>query len=200
MAKRLVHYLRTDERQEAVRSLEWAAEQASQLEQDPYLWKWLLVAMHNAIQGFLVLALWNGNGLLTLTAKGAAKWLEAYNSDAPFPVDRLDKFLNLYEKVKVPEHFHVHGARAFTPGATHDKSMEQLNEFRNEFIHFTPKGWSLQLAGLPTICLDGLDLIRYFGWETTPINWYKPSHVRRAQRAHNRLRRILTVLHREYAG
>lgn len=200
MAKRVVRFLRTDEREEAIRSLEWAAEQASQIGKDPYGWKWVLIALHNAVQGFLVLALWNGNGLLTLTEKGAAKWLKAYNTGAPFPADRLDNFLSLYEKSKVPDHFHYHGASAFTPGSTHDRSMQRLNDFRNEFIHFTPKGWALEVAGLPAICLDCLDVIRYFGWETTLITWYKASHVARAKRAHNKLRRILGAMDREYAG
>lgn len=88
MARSVTH-LRADEREEAVRSLEWAAEQASRVALDAYHWKWVLVSMHNAVQGFLVLALWNGNGLLTLTAKGAAKWMKAYDTGGPFPEDRL---------------------------------------------------------------------------------------------------------------
>lgn len=73
----------------------------------------------------------------------------------------------------------MHGAGPFTPGLTHDRSMARLNDFRNEFIHFTPKGWALQLAGLPTSCLDGLCIIGYFGWETTSITWYKSPHALR---------------------
>ena len=193
-------YLRTDERQEAVRSLEWAELQSRPLFGDPYLWKWVFIALHNATQGFMVLALWNGNGLLTLTDKAAEKWLDAYNNGGQFPVDKLDKFLNLYMKVKDKNNFHNYGASSFMPGSTHDKSFTQLNNFRNEFIHFTPKGWSLQLQGLPRICLDALDLIQFFGWESTAILWHERTHVVRAKRALKRLRRTLTNLEAQYSN
>lgn len=71
-------YLRTNEREEAVRSLEWARSQAALLACDPYAWKWVLISLHNAAQGFMVLALWGGNGLLALRVSVAAKWLKAY--------------------------------------------------------------------------------------------------------------------------
>lgn len=183
-----------------MRSLEWAAGQSSLIAADPYLWKWALVSLHNAVQGILVLALWDGNGLQTMKPKLAAKWLKALEGSGPFPGDRLDDFLSLYEKSKDVSSFHLVGAKPFVPGASHDRSMERLNEFRNEFIHFTPKGWALELAGLPDICLDVLEIIRHFGWETTPINWYQASFVRRAKRAHNRLRKELLALKSAYAG
>ena len=193
-------YLRTDEREEAVRSLEWAETQSRLVSNDPYHWKWVLISLHNAAQGFLVLALWNGNGLLTLSSKGASKWLDAYNKGGPYPIDRLDRFLNLYAKAKDRENFHLVGAGPFLPGTTHDMSFERLNEFRNEFIHFTPKGWSLQLRGLPRVGLDALDLMQFFGWGSTAILWHKRVLLVRAKRALKRLRRTLLILEAQYAG
>lgn len=187
-------YLRTDEREEAVRSLEWAEQQARSVADDPYLWKWVLIALHNAAQGFMVLALWNGNGLLALRDKVAAKWLAAYEKGGPFPIEKLDEFLNLYKKVKDNGNFHTLGAGPFVPGQTHDASFERLNEYRNEFIHFTPKGWSLQLLGLPRVCLDVLDLIQFFGWESTAVLWHKQALVSRAKRAVKHLRQMLHSL------
>ncbi|MCB1909581.1 MAG: hypothetical protein KDH15_19650 [Rhodocyclaceae bacterium] len=193
-------YLRTDEREEAVRSLEWAEQQARSLADDPYLWKWVLIALHNAAQGFMVLALWNGNGLLALRDKVAAKWLSAYENGGPYPVEKLDEFLNLYKKVKDKGNIHVIGAGPFVPGPTHDVSFTRLNEYRNEFIHFTPKGWSLQLAGLPRVGLDALDLIQFFGWESTAVLWHKQALVSRAKRAVKRLRQTLHTLEGAYGG
>jgi hypothetical protein len=73
--KRPHRWLRTDEREDAVRSLEWAASFANDVESDPHVWKWQLVALHNAVQGFMVLALAKGNGLLALRPHIAEKWL-----------------------------------------------------------------------------------------------------------------------------
>lgn len=190
--------LRTNEHEEAVRSLEWAEVQARTIATDPYNWKWVIISLHNAVQGFMVLALWNGNGLLSLTPKAAAKWLEAYKNNIPFPADRLDKFLNLYEKAKDSYNFSYIGSTAFVPGPTHDMSFKYLNDFRNEFIHFTPKGWSLLLPGLPKMALDVLDLIQFFGWESSSIHWNKRALPVRTKRSLKRLRRTLLALKVQY--
>jgi len=187
-------YLRTDEQEEAVRSLEWAELQARTLDADSYAWKWVLIALHNAIQGFMVLALWNGNGLLALRPKVAKKWMEAYESGGPFPAEKLDEFLNLYLKVKDPDNFHTIGAGPFVPVGTHDHSMSQLNEFRNMFTHFTPKGWSLELAGLPRMCIDTLEVINYLGLQSTAVLWYKPNRHTRTERALKRMTKTLLRL------
>lgn len=183
-----------------MRSLEWAELQSRALAVDPYQWKWVLIGLHNAVQGFMVLALWNGNGLLALRDRIAAKWLKAYNNGGPYPAEKLDEFMNLYTKVKDSANFHVVGAGPFIPGSTHDESFSRLNEFRNEFIHFTPKGWSLQLAGLPRVCLDALDLVQFFGWESTAILWHERTLPVRTKRAVGRLRGILGRLEAAYGG
>lgn len=76
----------------------------------------------------------------------------------------------------------------------------RLNEFRNEFIHFTPKGWALELEGLPRVALDALDLMQFFGWDSTAIRWHKRVQIVRAKRALKRLRRTLLKLGQQYAG
>ena len=148
----------------------------------------------------MVLSLWNGNGLLALRPDVAAKWLKAYESGALYPDDWLDNFLNLYGKVKDQTNFHVVGAGPFRATGTHDDSMTRLNDYRNEFIHFTPKGWSLELAGLPRICLDALDLIQFFSWNSTAILWHKKSYVTRSKRAVKHLQQSMTGLSRDYSS
>ena len=194
MNSRSAPYLRTDEREEAIRSLEFAEAQARALAADPYLWKWVIVALHSAAQGFMVLALWNGNGLLAMRPRVAKKWLEAYERGGAFPNEKLDDFLALYAKVKDPLNFYTVGASAFMPAESSDESFLMLNEVRNTFTHFTPKGWSLQVAGLPRMCLDTLQLIRFVGWESTAILWHRRVHLVRAKRALGRLRRTLLAL------
>ena len=187
-------FLRTSEHEEAVRSLEWAELQARGLETDPYLWKWVIIALHNATQGFMVLALWNGNGLLTLRPHVAEKWLKAYENGGPFPAEKLDDFLKLYAKVKDGNNFHTGGAGPFKPTSTADGSLELLNELRNEFTHFTPKGWSLELAGLPRMCLDALVLVEFLGWQSTAVTWYRRVNQVRAKRALRCLRKTLITV------
>lgn len=73
---RQTRYLRTDEHEEAVRSLEWAEAQARSLGEDSYQWKWVLISLHNAVQGFMVLALWQG---ITSHQKGGrSDWVDCH--------------------------------------------------------------------------------------------------------------------------
>lgn len=193
-------YLRTNEYEEAVRSLEFAELQAKMIASNEYYWKWVLIALHNAAQGFMVLALWNGNGLLAMSPKSAEKWLAAYEAEADFPKDRLDRFLNLYAKVKDEGNFHHLESKAFRPSISHDVSFKHLNNFRNEFIHFTPRGWSLPLPGLSDMALDILNLIEHFGWQSSGILWYERALPVRAKWALRRLRRTLNALKEQYDG
>jgi hypothetical protein len=184
-------WLKTNEHEEAVRSLEYAALWTTNVCSDPYFWKWVLISIHNAAQGFMVLALWQGNGLLTLPDNVAKKWYKAYQDGTSFPADKLDKFMNLYCKVKDNQNFHTVGVGPFVASSEHDESFELLNSFRNEFIHFTPKGWTVGITGLPHVCLHILDLIEFFGWKIPAILWYKQIHQVRAKRALRKMRRSL---------
>jgi hypothetical protein len=49
------------------------------------------------------------------------------------------------------------GGEPLTLTSDERADLEKLNNLRNEFTHFRPKGWSLETAGLPTIVLLALD-------------------------------------------
>jgi hypothetical protein len=196
-------YLRTSEHEEAVRSIEWAASQAKELANDPYMWKWVLISLHNAVQGFMVLALWNGNGLLTRSDESAAAWLKEHRSnklEKKYPAERLDSFLKLFAKCKDENNFNYCGSRQFRSTALHDDSFKALNDYRNEFIHFTPKGWSLEYSDLPILVGHALDLVSFFGWQSTAILWHERSHRIRARWAHRSLRRTMATLGTKYGA
>jgi hypothetical protein len=176
-------WLRTDEHEEAVSALEMIAESSALVLKDSYRWKWVLIATHNALQGFMVLALRQGNGLKALKDHIAAKWLKAYREGGEYPIEQLDSFLNLYKKVKSDQMICFVHSQSFSAKNSHDKSVKKLNSFRNEFIHFVPKGWSLELTGLPEICLDCLEVAEFLGWQSGNVPWYEERHKERAELA-----------------
>ena len=49
----------------------------------------------------------------------------------------------------------------FKPTGTQGASMKVLNDVRNDFIHFTPKGWSLDLSDSPQLAIDCLDVSEF---------------------------------------
>ena len=50
-------FCRFDEFEDAVLSIELAAEKFSEVQNSPTLWKWVIIAMQNAVQSAMVLAL-----------------------------------------------------------------------------------------------------------------------------------------------
>lgn len=170
-----------------MRALEWSAQMAVSVGRAPYHWKWLLLALHNAVQGYMVVALEKGNGLLALRPKVARRWLEAFEGKGPYPVEKLDDFMPLYEKVKNPKYFET----PFPASTEHDNRITQLNTLRGQFVHFTPRGWQLELAGLPDVLSAAVDLP---SWAITDADalWHKPSHVNRTKAAVRRLK-LLSV-------
>lgn len=176
-------YLRTDHWTDAVASLEAAQEFCARITLDEHQWKWVLIATHSTVQGFMALALEQGNGLLVLKDDIAAKWLKAHESGKPYPEEKMDFFLSLYEKVKSDVVCRYHGSKRFIAEPSHDYSMKKLNELRNNYIHFRPKGWSIELAGLPSVALNCLEIAKFLAFDSFTIIWHDGDLRNRAERA-----------------
>ena len=192
-------YLRTNQWIDTVFSLESSVQFSHRVEVDPLWWKWLIVSVHATVQGFMVLALERGNSLAVMKPHIAEAWLKAYENGTPFPDEKMDFFLELYAKVKDACTPGYAGSKAFQPGPTHDRSMRRLNDFRNDFIHFMPKGWSIELAGLPRITRDCAELAEFLAWESGYVLWHEEELSNRAKLAFEELRGKLNQLEEAYA-
>ena len=125
-------------------------------------------------------------------------WLKKYRAGESLPADRMDRFLNLYKKVKTDAAAGWVHSKPFVPGEWHDKSMWKLNEIRNEFIHFMPKVWSLELTGLPAICLDCLGVARFLNGDGGNVLWHKAEQLERAEEVFARAEHALGGAAAEY--
>lgn len=192
-------YLRTDEECEAANAMDMAARFAVGVATDLHLWRWIIIALHNAAQGVMVLSLRHGNGLLALSADSFASWMAAYEKNEPLPPEKLDSYLNLYKKVKHKKHGKVGGNTRFVPEATEGADIKRIDSLRNEFIHFTPKGWSLEVNGLPRICLSAARLVSFLALETSNVFWHNAEERSRLQDAHARFTTSMRQLQAIYA-
>lgn len=50
-------------------------------------------------------------------------------------------------------------------------SFRRLHNMRNDFSHFTPRGWSIELAGLPGIFLNMIEVIEIISNDDSPF-WH----------------------------
>lgn len=186
--------LKTNEFEEAVSSLQTLSEFLSSMDDDLYRWKWIILALHQALQGFMVLALRSSDGLRPLKDKSAAAWLQAHREGQEYPKEELDTFLNLYKKIKSDRMlFYIH-SRKFVPTGNEGRSVRKLNSLRNDFIHFLPRTFLMEVNGLPRICLDCISIIEFLGWQSGNILWHDAIWSERAKAAINELRYKLDTI------
>jgi hypothetical protein len=79
----------------------------------------------------------------------------------------------------------LYGGRPLILTARQKYSIKMLKKsLRNNFEHFKPKGWSIEIHGLPGIAIDILDIIRFLAVET-----FRYQHLNQSQR-----RRIKSII------
>jgi hypothetical protein len=157
------HYIRfNDEFEDVLASVELVALVAPRLCDNPSLWKWMIVGAQSALQGAMVCALVEDASVLKPANpenKKAAQ--EAAELDIPQQLieDHLEEFDVLLKRC-------IRGNDFCEPLVLTTKQRENISklhsEFRNRFIHFTPKGWSIEKAYLsPMICtaLDAMEAL-----------------------------------------
>jgi len=194
----LENWLRTDEREESVSALAMMRDSTANVVEDIYQWKWVIIAAHNALQGFMVLALRNGNNLTVMPEKLAGKWLEAYRAEKPLPEERLDSFPNLYKKIKSKDMEFLVSSKRFQSLEAHDRAVDKMIYLRNDFIHFVPRGWSIEVSGLPEICQRIIEIIRFLGWESSNVLWHEIELRDKADRLINEIIENLNNVERKY--
>jgi hypothetical protein len=166
------NWLHTDEKADLVSSLAMLDVALGQIEKDLSAWKWVVIATHSALQSAMACHLGAiGNSFLVAKQEDAEAWLKAHEDGTPYPEMMMDSFPNLYKKLK---HQEIYGYK-FVSRGTQGRSIKKINEYRNEFIHFMPKGWSLEVSGLPAMCKDCLDVINELDEHTLHVRWQNDS-------------------------
>jgi hypothetical protein len=191
-------WIRINEQEEAVGALEAFARFLSRVRGDPFDWRWVILSLHTALQGLMVVAIRDTAGMFPLPKNLAAAWMEAHRSGQPPPKERLDSFPNLYEKIKKKDIADFLQGNPFVPSGTQGSSVKMLYRLRNQFVHFLPASWALEATGLPQICLDCLAVVRYLAHDYRRLLWRDAAHPQRIDGALGRATAMLQDLKREY--
>jgi hypothetical protein len=152
-------YLRFDEIGDVLPSVDVIAVLAPTLRDNPLRWKWVILAAHSAMQGAMVCAYADSANTSILTKKSEAAMWDWHNADedtrGPHPGERLADFGDLLKKCLAGSH----NCDPLVLTKEQRKDIDRLHMFRNDFTHFTPKGYSIQQAGLPRIIGVALDVV-----------------------------------------
>lgn len=163
------YYLRTDTKNEAIRSLEKTHETLLLVKRDPYQWKWAIISLHNCVQNSMILAL-RGSNDACIIKYSKKKWpndFEDYIYNHPSDKNaELDFFRKLYEKIKSEIHMHKYtDSKVFEP-KNHDNSIICFNDLRNNFIHFKSGGWSIDVRNLPLLFEEIIEVVEFSVFES----------------------------------
>lgn len=215
MAKR-VRWLRIDERTDVLTSLSLCLDLLKKTQAEPSNWKWAVLSLHNALQGAMVCHLSGTAQLGALKEKCVTEWLDwherdrrgkvrrisngvdelgissfrfATAKDRP-PKERLADAKELFGRLDNKRSRCEPGAGAILKVTDQQKSaFSRLHNLRNNFAHFTPKGWSIELNGLPEIFLDIVAVIDGVAKDPWPFR-------HSTTRGNRLLRRLVRDLHK----
>jgi hypothetical protein len=144
-------YFDFDEIEDVLTSLDLIALLATQVQDKPPYWKWIMISAHSALQGAMVCAFADSTGTSILTKESAQEMLEFLHADkdqrGEYPKEWLAPFDELLERCR-------QGSPIFAPlvlSAEQLCDIKRLSRFRNAFVHFPPQGWWIEKAGLPRI-------------------------------------------------
>ena len=175
-------WLRTDEKENAVDSLEMTGELLKRMKDTntKSLWKWISISLFNALYAFCICAI---QGTNPDRVKEIDKRTGQYK-------DKLISFPEALKRTQDPRWM-----RQFTHSQTlaltteRKQNIEKLRtEIRNNFEHFTPKGWSIEVSGMPKIVSDATDVIEFLALSSGNPAWDTDS--KQEQRIRDAIKKI----------
>ncbi|SEH30032.1 hypothetical protein [Magnetospirillum fulvum] len=149
------NWIRTDEAEDVAGSIRHAIRAAQFIGEDRQAWKWVVIALHSALQGACVCHLTTTAAPVGAVTEGnAAKWLAYFaNPNEKRPKTLLMAFPDLLTAVRKP-HWAEDPSNA-AGVAISESDLCWLRRFhkdmRNQFVHFEPKAWSIEVTGIPEI-------------------------------------------------
>jgi hypothetical protein len=153
------NWIQIDEVEDVAGSIRHAIRAASFVDEDPQAWKWVLMALHSALQGACVCHLTtSATPVGAVTKKNAREWLGYFENLRTDSKVRPPKtyLMALPDLLKAVRKAHSAGDRSNSSGVTiSDAELNWLRRFhedvRNQLTHFEPMGWSIEVSGIPDL-------------------------------------------------
>jgi hypothetical protein len=172
----------TDLREEAITSLEYAAEVIPAAQLQPWRWKWAVIAVDNALQNLFVLAVAHTSGVNVLRVKPAD--VQAWREGAgEYPEGKLKSFEQLFEMTQGDAMLKYVHSRPLELSEDEDGLVRWIHRRRNEFVHYRPIGLSVDLTSFTLGLRACTDVARRLILETGAIMWDDPEQDARVRAA-----------------
>ena len=162
---KMTEYITTDERLDVLASLEACADNLARTRESDRAWKWVVLSMHSALQGAMVCHLSGGAQIGALKGNCAKSWLNwlnerKYVEDEVPPKSFVASAPELLRRLTGSSHrFENDCGQVIEITEAQSRSFKSLHDLRNEFTHFHPKGWSVEMALIRESASDVLEIL-----------------------------------------
>jgi len=139
----------------ALDCLEQAYHYIRQTETNVIAWKWVVLTLHGALYGFAICACKGTNpGNVTFKTKKG--------------VEKLISFDEVLERCQDPNWMNMTVmSKPLQLSEQQKESIRKLkHSLRNNFEHYRPGIWSIEIYGMPKIAIDVLEVIRFLALDT----------------------------------
>jgi hypothetical protein len=166
-------YLRFSEETNALDYLEKAGEFIKATSSDSTAWKWVILALHGALYGFAISAC-KGSDYQTVVKKTKKDSERLITLDEALSMCQDQGWMGT-----------LHGGLSLSLSDSQKDSIRRLKAtLRNNFEHYIPGGWSIEMHGFPLITMDILDVMRFLS-----VGTFRYQHLNQAQR--NKIKSIV---------
>jgi len=163
-------YLRFSEETNALDYLERAGAFIKATSSDLKAWKWVILSLHGALYGFAISAC-KGSDYQSVVKKTKKGHERLITFDEALAMCQNGNWMGT-----------LHGGLALNLSDSQKDSIRRLKAtLRNNFEHYIPGGWSIEIHGFPRITMDILDVIRFQAVDTfryQPLNQAQRKNIR----------------------
>ena len=164
----MTEYLETDEQNDVLTSLREVSHQLDRIKLDAGNWKWAVIALSSAVNGAMTCNLTGTMQIGALEKNKVEKTVSALQSKSTqnLPIQHLAKPLELLNRIQNKDRFEQAGPPIEITSAQ-ENSVATILFLRNQFMHFSPSSWLIEVNGLPNTfvhIISLIDIIRNDGW------------------------------------
>jgi hypothetical protein len=149
-------WIRTDEAEDVAASIRQALRCWEMTADDPQAWKWVVLALHAALQGACVChLLTTAQPVGALTKRNTKEWLTYFNASREDPSLLPPEKTELMALPDLLKSVRKAGSAGdgvspsiMIDGGDFNWLRRFHDEIRNQFVHFEPRGWSIEVSGM----------------------------------------------------
>ncbi|MBV6631608.1 MAG: hypothetical protein KI792_01100 [Alphaproteobacteria bacterium] len=212
-------YLETSEYDDFLNSVMSSKKFLKLARKNLHYWKWFAVSIHNALQAGMVCHLSGSAGLGANDMRRVKEQLEWHERDRKgeiekevvgrdefdlpvfqvknpkdcYPDDRLADPKTLLNRMGKQAKRVEHGAGSIIPiSQKHLKSWASICSLRNNFVHFSPSGWLIEVDLIKIHSRELIDIIQCIIDDGYAVRHAKPKRIKKAKKSLDVMERILS--------